>query len=198
MTPKPQVFTPKQAADQVGCSPDTIRRYAKEFSRHLSEGATPSTGQPRLLTAVDVYLLQLVKQEVDRKTSPAAIHSLLESVALPEALVVEEEGRAAGDILTLPSGPTLVVDAALDGSDAGALVRRVTSTLATLEATALSLEDRDRRIAQAEAQIEELRSEVVDLRKTGQESRLPIVAVALAVAVVALVALVAFLVLQAL
>lgn len=145
------IYTPKAAADEVGCSPDTIRRYVAEYGPHLSEGASPDPGKPRVLTAVDVFLLKLVKRETDRKTPAEQIHSMLESVAIPEALVAQDEEGDA--LLPLPTSPAPTF---LDSPEAVALVRQLTATLKSNEETG-------RRVERVEVEVDQLRALVDNL-----------------------------------
>lgn len=180
-----KIYTPKAAAEAVGCSPDTIRRYCAEYGRHLSEGAKPGHGEARVMTAVDVYLLQLIKREVDRKTPSSDIHKLLESVAIPESLLADDD---PGEALTRATDSTSNV-AVFDSPDVVALVRQITSSLAAVEG-------QDRRIGQVETDVGELRRVVDTLRDlvNGQPDRpkppaIPPAYIVLSVALVALAAM---------
>jgi DNA-binding transcriptional MerR regulator len=144
MARSPRTFTPKKAGEEIGASADTIRRYCQLYRRHLSEGATPSPGKARVLTAIDVYLLKLAKQATEAGSTVEEVDTLLASVALPEDLVAGEEA-VAGEGETLPAtiGET-VSDSAL------ALLRQLATTLDRLEA-------RDRRFDQLAQEIADLR-----------------------------------------
>ena len=139
----PRTFTPKKAGEEIGASADTIRRYCQLYRRHLSEGATPEAGKPRLLTAIDIYLLRLAKQTTEAGSTVEEVDSLLASVALPEDLVAGEEAGDEGETLPATTGET-VSDSAL------ALLRQLAATLDRLEA-------RDRRFDQLTQEIADLR-----------------------------------------
>ena len=146
MARSPRTFTPKKAGEAIGASADTIRRYCQLYRRHLSDGATPSPGKARVLTAVDVYLLKLAKQATEAGSTVEEVDTLLASVALPEDLVAGEEGEGEtheGDAQLAPAGEA-VSESAL------ALLRQLATTLDRLEA-------RDRRFDQLAQEIADLR-----------------------------------------
>ena len=144
MARSPRTFTPKKAAEEIGCSADTIRRYCTLYRRHLSEGATPTSGKSRLLTAVDIYLLRLAKQATEGGSTVEEVDQLLATVALPEDLVAGEEETSEGETL-----PAVMTDHVSES--ALALLRQMAATLERMEA-------RDRRFDQ-------LAQEVADLRR---------------------------------
>jgi len=112
----------------------------------LSEGATPSPGKARVLTAIDVYLLKLAKQATEAGSTVEEVDTLLASVALPEDLVAGEEGEGEthdGEAQLAPAGEA-VSESAL------ALLRQLATTLDRLEA-------RDRRFDQLAQEIADLR-----------------------------------------
>lgn len=133
-----RTFTPKKAAEEIGCSPDTIRRYCALYKRHLSEGATPAPGRPRSLTAVDIYILKIAKAQTEAGLTIEEIDDILSTVAIPEEVVGEQE---AGEVTRMPA----------PASDEGvgyALLRQMATTLDKLEA-------KEARLAKVEADIEE-------------------------------------------
>ena len=145
MARSPRTFTPKKAGEEIGASADTIRRYCQLYRRHLSEGATPSPGKSRLLTAVDVYLLKLAKQATEAGSTVEEVDTLLASVALPESLVAGEEAVEGEEGETLPATTGEVAS-----ESALALLRQLATTLDRLEA-------RDRRFDQLAQEIADLR-----------------------------------------
>lgn len=162
MARSPRTFTPKKAGEEIGASADTIRRYCQLYRRHLSEGATPEAGKPRLLTTVDIYLLRLAKQATEAGLTAEEVDTLLASVALPEDLVASEEAVEGGDqVETLPAttGET-VSDSAL------ALLRQLATTLDRLEA-------RERRFDQLTQEIADLRR-VIESQTPATSSPTPI------------------------
>ena len=142
MARSPSTFTPKKAGEEIGASADTIRRYCTIYRRHLSEGATPSPGRPRVLTAVDVYLLKLAKKATEAGSTADEVDQLLSTVALPEDLVAGEEEDPIGE--TLPATTTV------EAGEAVALLRQMASTLERLAT-------QGDRLASLETQVGELR-----------------------------------------
>lgn len=57
-------MTVKQVADALNCSPDTIRRYANEFSLYLSSEASPERGATRVFDERDVSMLRLAREQM--------------------------------------------------------------------------------------------------------------------------------------
>lgn len=185
MSANPRTFTPKKAAEAVDCSPDTIRRYCGLYSRHLSEGANPPKGKPRLLTSEDVALLRIAKLQTEMGETIEAVDTILESVALD--LPDEEPVELA------------VVEAPGGNSEALVLMRQVATSLdriANQEDRFTRLEEdlRDLRIAvqarKPEARIVEAPKPVFALGSLGGF----VLGVVVVVALVALFALVAWLI----
>ena len=142
MARSPRTFTPKKAGEEIGSSADTIRRYCQLYRRHLSEGATPEAGRPRLLTAIDVYLLKLAKQATEGGSTVEEVDSLLASVAIPEDLVAGEEAV---------EGETQSITVTSETPEAVALLRQMASTL--------------ERLATQGDRLASLEGEVADLRR---------------------------------
>lgn len=104
-----RTLTPKEAAEAVGCSADTIRRYCTLYSRHLSEGAAPPKGRPRVLTLVDVELLKIAKRQTELGEPVEAVDTFLESVALDlpeETFEIEPVDDQVGE--EIPEGLALM------------------------------------------------------------------------------------------
>lgn len=104
-----RTLTPKESAEAVGCSADTIRRYCTLYSRHLSEGATPPKGRPRVLTLVDVELLKIAKRQTELGEPVEAVDTFLESVALDlpeETFEIEPVDDQVGE--EIPEGLALM------------------------------------------------------------------------------------------
>ncbi len=133
-----RTFTPKKAAEEIGCSSDTIRRYCALYKRHLSDSATPTPGRPRMLTAVDIYILKTAKAQTEAGLTIEEIDDILSTVAIPEEVVDEQK---AGEVATMPA----------PASDEGvgyALLRQMATALDKLEA-------KEARLAKVEADLEE-------------------------------------------
>lgn len=157
MARSPRTYTPKKAGEEINASADTIRRYCQLYRRHLSEGATPDPGRPRLLTAVDVYLLRLAKQATEAGSTVQEVDSLLASVALPEDLVAGEEA-SEGETLPAVASPT-------DPPEAVALLRQMASTLERLATQGDRLASLEDQVVAKEARLVTLEGEVADLRR---------------------------------
>jgi len=137
MARDPRTFTPKKAAEEIGCSSDTIRRYCSLYRRHLSDGATPASGRPRTLTAVDVHLLKIAKAQTEAGLSVEDVDDLLSTVAIPEDVIEDQE---AGEAAIVPA-------AASDEGVGYAVLRQMATALDRLEA-------KEERLARIEADIE--------------------------------------------
>ena len=148
MARSPSTFTPKKAGEEIGASADTIRRYCQLYRRHLSEGATPAPGRPRVLTAVDVHLLKLAKKATEAGSTVEEVDQLLETVAIPESLIAGEGDDQVGE--------TLPATTAVEAGEAVALLRQMASTLERLAT-------QGDRLASLEDQVGELRRLVSDL-----------------------------------
>ena len=148
MARSPSTFTPKKAGEEIGASADTIRRYCQLYRRHLSEGAVPAPGRPRVLTAVDVHLLKLAKKATEAGSTVEEVDQLLETVAIPESLIAGEGEDQVGE--------TLPATTAVEAGEAVALLRQMVSTLERLAT-------QGDRLASLEDQVGELRRLVSDL-----------------------------------
>ena len=148
MARSPSTFTPKKAGEEIGASADTIRRYCQLYRRHLSEGATPAPGRPRVLTAIDVHLLKLAKKATEAGSTVEEVDQLLETVAIPESLIAGEGDDQVGE--------TLPATTAVEAGEAVALLRQMASTLERLAT-------QGDRLASLEDQVGELRRLVSDL-----------------------------------
>lgn len=56
--------TVKQVADELNCSPDTVRRYANEFSLYLSAAASPERGTARSFDERDISMLKNAREQM--------------------------------------------------------------------------------------------------------------------------------------
>jgi len=157
MSRDPRTYTPKKAGEEIGASADTIRRYCALYGRHLSPGATPEAGKPRILTVIDVYLLRVAKQATEAGSTSEEVDDLLASVAIPEDVVADEEEDQVGETLPVAAGET--------SESALLLLRQMASTLDRLEA-------RDRRFDQLSEEVAELRR-VVDSKPASGEAWAP-------------------------
>jgi transposase len=87
-----------QAASQLGISVHTVRRWCKDFSAHLSEGANPETGTARRLSAQDLAVLAEVSRLRGDVLSTPLIHQRLNETVFPAPIVesphAAQEGRS--------------------------------------------------------------------------------------------------------
>ena len=142
MVEDPRTFTPKKAGEEIGCSSDTIRRYCGLYGRHLSEGATPQSGRPRLLTPEDVFILKVAKIQTELGLTIEEVDGFLDTVAIPEALVGEALEETGGQVDQVNQG---------EPTEALALMRQVATSLD--------------RIADQGDRLERLEGELVNLRR---------------------------------
>ena len=142
MVEDPRTFTPKKAGEEIGCSSDTIRRYCGLYGRHLSEGATPPSGRPRLLTPEDVFILKVAKAQTELGLTIEEVDDFLDTVAIPEALVGEALEETGGQVDQVNQ---------VEPTEALALMRQVATSLD--------------RIADQGDRLERLEDELVNLRR---------------------------------
>lgn len=70
-------FAPHDLAGMFDISVMTIRRWAEYHAAHLSDGANPTTGQPRRFTWTDVETMRKIKAWRDNGLSVDAINAKL-------------------------------------------------------------------------------------------------------------------------
>lgn len=76
-------------------SPETIRQWADEFARHLSEAANPPEGVHRRYDEQDLLIFALVNEMRERKESTEDIHAALDNGKrgeLPVSAFFKENG----------------------------------------------------------------------------------------------------------
>lgn len=106
--PTQAAHTVTEAAAIVRVSPSQIRNWCGQFETFLSDQATPTPGQSRILTAADVATLQRVKELRDEGVDYAAIPAQLADLD-PGALVPYVE--PAPDSATIESpGPQAAIE----------------------------------------------------------------------------------------
>jgi DNA-binding transcriptional MerR regulator len=137
MPSNPNTYSPKQAADLIGCTAQTIRRYTTHFQRHLSEGASPAPGARRELTDLDLYVLRRVFVLARDGETLENIDAILETLTLPE------------DVQPLALDPSPTPQAI---PEALALLTSIGSTLDTL--TALQSQQQAHSAAQSSLTVE--------------------------------------------
>lgn len=137
---------PKQAAELLGVSVPTVRRWANQFASSLSEGASPGRGRHRHYTEEDIEVLAKAKE------------------LLASGLTYDKVAQ----ILSLESGPPRksksLVPTAVPAEPPFSLAHMMDFEEAT--ATALQLiSERDGQLAGALETIADQRAEIEKLRK---------------------------------
>jgi DNA-binding transcriptional MerR regulator len=144
--------TPSQVAQLLGVSADTVRRYADQFSAHLSPSASPGKGNPRTFDeddlAVLAYALELRRESLSLEEVAARLRTGV--IAGPPAAIAEgSQASQAGAM-----GPALPEEATR------ALVRLADS----LEAVVVQGKERERelqaQLLEAQHRIGELEGEL--------------------------------------
>ena len=73
-----------EAAETVGVTIHSLRRWCEWHKAHLSPGANPPTGQPRRLTGVDIEVLRHVKALRSEGLQTVAINEQLAGLTFAE------------------------------------------------------------------------------------------------------------------
>ncbi len=113
----------KQVADDLNCSPDTIRRYANEFSLYLSAEASPERGATRSFDERDIELLTTARKQMssgknfnqvradlsmmefsDRVTTPS------DTITTPSDTITEPEDHTSPEIQGVTTAMLTLVD----------------------------------------------------------------------------------------
>jgi len=74
-------FTPKQVADQLHVTTQSVRRYTDKLGKHLSAGAN---GRPRVFTAEDVYILKTASTWLSGGMTYHDVDDRLGSLTMPD------------------------------------------------------------------------------------------------------------------
>jgi DNA-binding transcriptional MerR regulator len=92
-----QTISPHQAAQQIGVSVHTVRRWCKDHAPYLSPGASPDRGAMRRLTVRDVEVLQEVSRlrTVEGLTT-VQINERLAGLVFNEQTAIEPAQAAQG------------------------------------------------------------------------------------------------------
>jgi hypothetical protein len=81
--------TPHEAAQLVGTTVHSIRRWCAWHNAHLSPSAHPGTNAPRRLTPRDVEVLKAVRDLRLQGLATPAINDRLASMAFPDEAITE-------------------------------------------------------------------------------------------------------------
>ena len=96
--------TVKQMADELNCSPDTIRRYANEFSLYLSAAASPERGTARSFDERDMAMLKNAREQMSSGKNFDQVRAVLSMMDFNEpGTSVAAESVAQPEIDTLPA-----------------------------------------------------------------------------------------------
>ena len=94
-------FTVSQTANMLNTSAATVRRWAGQFSEHLSGVATPPQSQERFFTRDDIRALCYARDRLKRGVGVAVVNEELSTATLPpwssivrESVVNTSEGLA--------------------------------------------------------------------------------------------------------
>lgn len=87
-------LSPSQAAEQIGVSVSSLRRWSSEFAAALSAAASPPSGQRRSYTPADVIILQHAAELLAAGRSVSEVAGILQTVEL---------GASASSSETLPA-----------------------------------------------------------------------------------------------
>ena len=97
-----EIYTVGAVADILQVSGATIRRWSREFSKHLSGQANPGTGIAREFTADDIRVMAYAKIRLDRGVSVGLVEEELTTAALPTwSSIVGERAATPGDSAAL-------------------------------------------------------------------------------------------------
>jgi len=102
------MFTPGQVSDMLDVPPSTLRRYVKQFVKHLSESATKKRG--RRFTEQDIATLARARELLQQGRKPKEANELLAVVGEddPEA----QPGAALALVPSISAALTEALDAA--------------------------------------------------------------------------------------
>jgi len=113
------MFTPGQVSDMLEVPPSTLRRYVKQFEKHLSESATKTRG--RRFTERDVATLAQARELLQQGRKPKETNELL-------GVVGEDDSEAQVDsaLMLVPS----IAEALAGALDVAQSLRSEVGTLA--------------------------------------------------------------------
>lgn len=106
-----QPLSPHQAAQRIGISVHTVRRWCKDHAPYLSPGASPDMGATRRLTGRDIEVLQEVARlRSTEGLTTSQVNERLAGLVFSEETAIEPAQAAQGG----PGGaivPVVVVEA---------------------------------------------------------------------------------------
>lgn len=137
-------YRPVDAAELLGVSTSTLRRWAQDFAEHLSASASPDAGSRRRFTTRDIAVLRHAKALLDARNATPAVNDLLR---------LEDFGDLEADqAAEAPATPPQAQDAST------ALVSLLGSQVITAQA------DQAQRVTYLEQRLASVESQLADLR----------------------------------
>jgi DNA-binding transcriptional MerR regulator len=82
-------LSPKQAAEQLDVSVQTLRRWSGEFAASLSSAATPPAGKRRSYTPADLVMLAHAQELIAAGRSVSEVAGILQTIEAPPEDVAE-------------------------------------------------------------------------------------------------------------
>lgn len=168
---------PKELADLVGVTTNTIRRWCDEFHKYLTPQASPPKGKPRVLTSHDARVLQYVAAARDAGQPIEMVIARLDAMqaddwqGLPDT---PPEWDQRGDTITVPAAASRAYDVAqiavlqrdleYTRQALEAATGRAESLLAELEAVRADKGASDSRVHALELELSAARGQVDTLR----------------------------------
>jgi len=148
------IYTVGAVADILQVSGATIRRWAREFSKHLSSQANPGTGIAREFTADDIRVMAYAKIRLDRGVSVGLVEEELTTAALPTWSSIVGERAATPDdsaALALTMTGQRLIDLLTVGTAAQEQIAAALAGLAELNELRAELAELRARVARLEA-----------------------------------------------
>jgi len=154
------MYTPSQASEMLHIPPSTLRRYASQFSEHLSEHANKTRG--RRYTEADITILARARELLKNGNSPDKTNELL-------SVVSDEQAEPESALALIPSISQALTEA-LDTSRA--LRSEVDEIKERQEQSDANLEAAADNITLAHIHIERLNARIEQLEREAQMSLL--------------------------
>ena len=82
-------LSPSQAADKIGVSVQTLRRWSGEFADSLSPEASPPKGKRRSYTPADLVMLAHAQELLASGRSVSEVAGILQTIEAPPEAVAE-------------------------------------------------------------------------------------------------------------
>lgn len=143
------MYTPEQASEMLKIPPSTLRRYASQFSAHLSEHATKQ--RSRRYTEQDIATLARARELLSEGKSPEQALSLL-------AVMRTEEQTPDKTLALIPS----ISQALTEALDTARLLRSQVSELSEHQ------NQQDERMSDAERKLAEMAAKLELLEREQQ------------------------------